>query len=169
MKILLFSSLLALASTPVLLAQQAPASATVKTKVKPAGQPSVKTKTTQAAPASSVAGPSDAMIDDKANALTTNMQQNLGLAPAQVEKVRVINRRAVEMVENGRVTYRAEPAKLAGVIQTAGRTRLELLKDVLTPAQFAKYQHKREEKMGIPNTQGPIGNAAPGLGGRGEE
>jgi len=166
MKTLLLSSLLALAVAPALLAQQAPAAATVKTKVKPEGQPSVKTKTTQA---EATARPSDALIDEKADALTTNMQQNLGLSPAQLEKVRVINRRAVEMVENGRVTYRTEPAKLAGVIQTAGRTRLELLKDVLTPAQFAKYQKKREEKMGIPNTQGPIGNQAPGLGSRGED
>ena len=43
MKLLLLSSLLVLATVPAVLAQ-APAPATVKTKVKPVGQPSVKTK-----------------------------------------------------------------------------------------------------------------------------
>jgi hypothetical protein len=167
MKILLLASLLALASAPSVLAQQAPGAATVKTKVKPAGQASVKTKTTPAPPTEAFEAPSDAIIDAKANGLTTNMQQNLGLSPQQVEKVRAINRRAVEMVETARARYRTEPRKVANVVETAGRSRLELLKDVLTPAQFAKYQRKREEKMGIPNGQGPVGNAAPGL--RGEE
>ena len=166
MKFLLLSSLLALATAPAVLAQQSPATATVKTKVKPMGQPSVKSKTTQTTEAAPMAdGPSDAMIDAKTNGLTSNMQQNLALAPAQLEKVRAINRQGVEMVENARVHYRADPRKLGGIIETAGRTRLERLKDVLTPAQFAKYQRKREEKMGIPNTQGPIGNQAPGLPG----
>lgn len=166
MKFLLLSSLLALAAAPAVLAQQAPATATVKTKVKPVGQPSVKTKTTQSPEAAPTAdGPSDAMIDAKANGLTANMQQNLALAPAQVEKVRAINRQGVEMVETARVRYRTDPRKLAGIIETAGRTRLERLKDVLTPAQFDKYQRKREEKMGIPNAQGTRGNQAPGLGG----
>ena len=44
MKLLLLSSLLLLGSAPLVLAQ-APAAAIVKTKVKPVGQPSVKTKT----------------------------------------------------------------------------------------------------------------------------
>lgn len=167
MNILLLSSLLAFASAPSVLAQQAPTASTVKTKVKPVGQASVKTKTTPAAPTEAGAAPSDAMVDAKANGLTTNMQQNLGLTPQQVEKVRAINRRAVEMVETARLRYPTEPRKVANIVDTAGRTRLEFLKDVLTPAQFAKYQRKREEKMGIPNGQGPVGNAAPGL--RGEE
>ena len=41
MKLLLLSSLLALATAPAVLAQ-APTATTVKTKAKPAGQPSVK-------------------------------------------------------------------------------------------------------------------------------
>ena len=157
---------LALLTAPV--AAHAQASVTVKTKVKPAGQPSVKTKTkvtTASAEAPETVFAPDAVVDAKTNALTTNMQQNLGLNPQQTEKVRVINRRGVEMVESGRLRHKADPRKLAGIIESAGRSRLEALKDVLTPAQFNKYQRKREEKMGVPNVQGVQGNAAPGLGG----
>ena len=166
MKSLLLSPLLVLAllaSGPAVHAQ-----AVVKTKVKPAGQPGVKTKTKLAAapaPTAETVFAPDAVVDAKTNGLTTNMQQNLGLSPQQTEKVRVINRRGVEQVESGRLRYKADPRKLAGIIESAGRSRLEALKDVLTPAQFNKYQRKREEKMGVPNVQGVQGNAAPGLGG----
>ena len=164
MKLLLLPPLLALALLSAAPAVQA--QATVKTKVKPAGQPSMKTKTI-VPDEFPVAAPPDAVIDAKANALTNNMQQNLGLTPQQTEKARVINRRAVEQVETGRLRYKADPRKLAGVVESAGRSRLEALKDVLNPAQFGKYQRKREEKMGVPNVQGVQGNAAPGLGGGG--
>ena len=142
--------------------------AIVKTKVKPTGQPSMKTKTkVTAAPAEApeIVFAPVAVVDAKANALTTNMQQNLGLNPQQTEKVRAINRRGVELVETGRLRCKADPRKLAGIIESAGRSRLEALKDVLTLSQFNKYQRKREEKMGVPNVQGVQGNAAPGLGG----
>ena len=169
MKSLLFSSLLALAASPAVLAQ-APAAA-LKTKVKPAGQPSVKNKTTRIAavapPADEV--PSDEAITAKSNALTANMQQNLALTPQQTEKVRVINRRGVEQVEYGRARYRTDPRKLVGIVESAGRSRLEALKDVLSTAQFNKYQRKREEKMGVPNVQGVQGTAPPGLGGPGDQ
>jgi hypothetical protein len=170
MKILLLSSLLAVAAAPATFAQ---APATVKTKIKPAGQPSVKTKTTQSKPtaapeaaAETIFAP-DAVVDAKANALTANMQQNLGLNPQQTEKLRVINRRAVEQVETGHLRYKSDPRKLAGIVESASSSRLSAIKDVLTPAQFAKYQRKREEKMGVPNAQGVQGNPAPGLGGGG--
>ena len=165
MKLLLLSAMLALATAPAALAQSP---ATVKTKVKPAGQASVKTK---AKPAAAAAEPADlptapaAVVDPKANALTANMQQNLGLSPQQTEKVRVINRRAVENVETARLRYKTDPRKLAGIIETISSSRLSAIKDVLTPAQFAKYQRKREEKMGVPNVQGVQGTPPPGLGG----
>lgn len=166
MKLLLLSSVLALAAAPAALAQ-APTAATIKTKVKPAGQPSVKTKTTQTPPdaGAPAEAPSDAVIDAKANALTANMQTNLGLSPQQTEKVRAINRRGVENVESARARYRTDPRKLAGIVESIGSSRLSALKDVLTPAQFAKYQRKREEKMGVPNVQGVQGTPPPGLGG----
>ena len=162
MKLLLLSSLLALAPAPAVLAQ-APAPATLKTKVKPVGQPSAKTKTPLATV--DAAGPAEAVVDAKANALTANMQKNLGLSPQQTEKVRVINRRAVEQVESARLRYRADPRKLAGLVESIGSSRLSALKDVLAPAQFDKYQRKREEKMGVPNVQGVQGTPPPGLGG----
>jgi hypothetical protein len=164
MKLLLLSSLLALATVSAALAQSP---ATVKTKVKPVGQASVKTKTTAAAsaPAAEAPAPPAATVDAKANALTANMQQNLGLSPQQTEKVRAINRRSVEGLESARLQYKTDPRKLAGVIETISSSRLSAIKDVLTPAQFAKYQRKREEKMGVPNVQGVQGTPPPGLGG----
>jgi hypothetical protein len=169
MKSLLLSSLLALAAASPVLAQ-APATATVKTKVKPAGQASVKTKTAGVPDAGApVDGPSDAMVDAKAEALTVNMQKNLALTPQQTEKVRVINRRGVDNVETARLRYRTDPRKLAGIVESIGSSRLSALKDVLTPAQFQKYQRKREEKMGVPNVQGVQGTPPPGLGGNGDQ
>ncbi|MBD2770018.1 hypothetical protein IC235_19190 [Hymenobacter sp. BT664] len=166
MKLVLLSSLLALAAVSPALAQ-APTAATVKTSVKPAGQPGVKTKSPQASSApANVAGPTDEEIDAKANALTANMQKNLGLSPQQTEKLRAINRRGVDAVELARMRYRTDPRKLSGVVESISSSRLSAIKDVLTPAQFDKYQRKREEKMGIPNVQGVQGTPPPGLGGR---
>ena len=167
MKPLLLAPLLALTvglAGPAAHAQSRPV---VKTKVKPAAGPSVKAKGPRpAAPAPAfdetlVADP--AVVDAKANGLTTNMQRNLGLSPQQTEKVRVINRRAVEQVETSFLRYKTDPRKLSGIVESAGSSRLSAIKDVLTPAQFAKYQAEREKKMGIPNVQGVQGNPAPGL------
>lgn len=139
----------------------------VKTKAKADAQPTVKTKTlgpAAVAPPEAAPAPLSASAEARANALTTNMQQNLGLSPQQTEKVRAINQRGVAAVENARARYRTDPGKLKGLIDGIGQSRLEALKDVLNPAQFDKYQRKREEKMGVPNVQGVQGNAAPGLG-----
>ena len=103
-------------------------------------------------------------VEDRANALTTNMAQALGLTPAQVEKVRAVNVKSVRNVEAARQRYRQDPTKLRGYIEDIGLARLEQLKEVLTPAQFTRYQRKREEKMGVPTSQGAQGNPPPGLG-----
>lgn len=109
-------------------------------------------------------------VEARANALTTNMAQGLGLTPAQAEKVRVINTKSVRNVEAARQRFRQDPAKLRGYIDDIGLARLDQLKEVLTPVQFTRYQRKREEKMGIPNAQGVQGTPPPGLGSnRGEE
>jgi hypothetical protein len=105
-----------------------------------------------------------ASVEARANALTINMTQALGLTPAQVEKVRVINTNSVRNVEAARVRFHQDPGKLRGYIEDIGLARLDQLKDVLTPVQFTRYQRKREEKMGIPNVQGVQGNPPPGLG-----
>ena len=119
------------------------------------------------AKAPSAAGASAAeIIAARADALTANMTQALGLSPAQVEKVRVINTNSVRNLEAARQRYRQEPAKLRAFLGDIGLARLEQLKDVLTPAQFGRYQQKREEKMGIPQVGGGSqGTPPPGLGG----
>ena len=175
MKSLLLLPLLALATAaaaPAAVAQ--PSSTTVKAKVKPAGRPSVKSKTTTVASANTEqAAPvkpelSDEQIDARANALTANMQKNLSLTPQQTEKVRAINRRSVEQVETIRARYKTDPRKMVPRIDDVSSSRLSALKDVLNPAQFDKYQRKREEKMGLPSSQAAQGTPPPGLGGGGE-
>jgi hypothetical protein len=111
-----------------------------------------------------IASATPTSVESRANALTNNMAQALGLTPAQVEKVRVINTNSVRNVEAARVRFRQDPGKLRGYIEDIGLARLDQLKDVLTPVQFTRYQRKREEKMGIPNVQGVQGNPPPGLG-----
>jgi Spy/CpxP family protein refolding chaperone len=127
------------------------------------------TATTSATPRPAKA-PAPTSAAARAEALTTNMTQALGLTPAQTEKVRAINTTAVRNVETARQRYGEEPAKLRGYIDDVSLARLDRLKDVLTPAQFARYQQKREEKMGIPTIRGNQGTPPPGLrGGREEE
>lgn len=99
----------------------------------------------------------------RVEALTASMTQALGLTPAQAEKVRAINTTAVRNVETARQRYGQEPAKLRSYIDDVSLARLDRLKDVLTSAQFARYQQKREEKMGIPTIRGNQGTPPPGL------
>jgi hypothetical protein len=106
-------------------------------------------------------------VEDRVTALTNNMVQALGLTPAQAEKVRVINTNSVRNVEAARQRYSTNPTKLRGSIEDIGLARLEQLKDVLTPAQFGRYQQKREEKLGIPTVRGYQGTPPPTLGSNG--
>ena len=118
-------------------------------------------------PASAASAPA-ATADERVNALTTNMAQALSLTPAQIEKVRDINTKSVRNVEAARQRYGQNPTKLRGYIEDIGLARLEQLKDVLTPAQFNRYQQKREEKLGVPTVRGYQGTPPPGMGnGRG--
>ena len=112
--------------------------------------------------------PPEAQVEARANALTSNMQKALALNPEQVEKVRQINLTSVRGVESARLNYRQEVRKMASIVDDIGQARLSALKNVLSPAQFDKYQRKREEKMGVPNTQGIQGNPVPGLPSQGE-
>ncbi|QNH63733.1 hypothetical protein [Hymenobacter sediminicola] len=173
MKTPLLATLLLLSAPTLLLAQT---TTTVKTKTKPASGPATKTKTT--APAARPAAPpakatlppaAEAQAESRANALTANMQKALALNPQQVEKVRQINLISVRGVETARLTYRQDVRKMASVVDDIGQSRLGALKDVLTPAQFDKYQRKREEKMGVPSGQAAQGTPVPGLGSRYEE
>ncbi|WP_157807421.1 hypothetical protein [Hymenobacter chitinivorans] len=166
MKPSLLASLLL--SAAVAQAQTAPVKTKTKTEV--AGT-TVKTKAKTTAPAAApkpAPAPSAEKVEAKANALTDNMRQGLNLTPAQTEKVRQINLTSVRNVETARLQYRADVRKLNAVVDDIGQSRLAMLKDVLAPDQFAKYQRKREEKMGVPNATGAQGNAAPGLPSRDE-
>lgn len=102
--------------------------------------------------------------EERVNALTNNMVQALGLNPAQAEKVRTINTNSVRNVEAARQRFADNPTKLRSYIEDIGLARLEQLKDVLTPAQFSRYQQKREEKLGIPTVKGYQGTPPPSLG-----
>ncbi len=107
--------------------------------------------------------------EERVATLTASMTQALGLTPAQIEKVRDINTKSVRNLEAARQRYGQNPTKLRGSIDDIGLARLEQLKDVLTPAQFNRYQQKREEKLGVPTVRGYQGTPPPSLGGRGGE
>lgn len=137
---------------------------TVKTKTKTTAPAKAKTEVPTAPPQVD-----EAKIEAQAKGLTQNLKQALGLTPQQEEKVLQINQRCIRQVEVARIQYRQDLRKLNSVIDDVGSSRLTLLKDVLTPAQFNKYQQAREKKMGVPNVTGNQGNAVPGLPpGRGE-
>ncbi|SMB98554.1 hypothetical protein SAMN00120144_3842 [Hymenobacter roseosalivarius DSM 11622] len=104
-------------------------------------------------------------VEARAKALTDNMRQALGLTPQQVIKVNQINLNSVRGVETARLRYRTNLRKLNGVVEDIGSARMSALKDVLSADQFTRYQRKREEKMGVPNTSAAQGNPVPGLPG----
>ncbi|MFD2784528.1 hypothetical protein [Hymenobacter rubripertinctus] len=149
MKTFLLLAGLTLATAPGLLAQ-------TPARPKPAARPAT-------APPAPVLN--EEQIATRANGLTTNMQKALGLNPQQAERVGQINLVSVRNVETARHKYRQDVRKMAGVIETIGQSRLEMMKEVLSPAQFDKYQRKREEKMGVPSAPASQGNPAPGLPG----
>ncbi|MET4105174.1 hypothetical protein [Hymenobacter sp. UYP22] len=157
MKTLLLAALLTLTATSVSLAQ------TTATRPKPPTKPAAKPAAASAQPAPPVLN--EQQVAARANALTDNMQKALGLNPQQLEKVRQINLLSVRGVESARQKYARNVRKMAGVVDDIGQSRLAMLKETLTPAQFDKYQRKREEKMGVPSSQGIQGNAVPGLPG----
>lgn len=123
-------------------------------------KPATPARTQPTAPAPTP--PAD-KVEARAKALTDNMRQALALNPAQTAKVSQINLTSVRNVETARLQYRTDLRKLNGIIADIGQSRLAALKDVLSAEQFARYQRKREEKMGIPNTSAAQGNAVPGL------
>ena len=118
------------------------------------------------APATKPAPPT-ATAEERLDALTNNMVQVLGLTPAQAEKVRVINAASMRSGETARQRYKDNPAKFHGMLEDITLARLEKLKDVLTPAQFNRYQQKREEKLGVPTVRGYQGTPPPSLGSNG--
>ncbi|RSK43603.1 hypothetical protein [Hymenobacter perfusus] len=153
MKTPLLAALLTLTATPALLAQTTP------------GRSASQAKPSTTAAARPAPALNEQQVEARANALTDNMQKALGLTPQQLEKVRQINLISVRGVESARQKYARNVRKMAGVVDDIGQSRLSMLKETLTPAQFDKYQRKREEKMGVPSSQGAQGNPVPGLPG----
>ncbi|QIL75179.1 hypothetical protein [Hymenobacter sp. HDW8] len=143
----------------------APGFAQAQTAAKPkaaaaATKPKAATPAKTSAPAPTP--PAD-KVEARAKALTDNMRQALGLTPPQVVKVNQINLTSVRNVETARLRYRTDLRKLNGIVEDIGQSRLAALKEVLSPDQFNRYQRKREEKMGVPNTSAAQGNPVPGL------
>ena len=129
----------------------------------PNGATKSKTSAPTAAPTRPAATPPEAQVEARATALTNNMQKALALNPAQVEKVQQINLVSVRSVESARLNHRQNVRKMAAIVDDIGQARMSALKNVLSPAQFDKYQRKREEKMGVPSAQGNQGTPVPGL------
>ncbi len=119
-----------------------------------AAQAAVKPSAPKAArpPAASKPAPAPAGIkpEERARQMTASMTQALGLAAEQVKKVQEINLLSVQRVEEARRTYARKLPQMRAEIELIGNSRLSLLKDVLTAAQFRAYDVMREQKMGIP-------------------
>ena len=122
-------------------------------------KPSAPAPVAKAAPAQNA--------EERVATLTNSMVQALSLTPAQAEKVRVINTNGVRNVEAARQRFKDNPAKLRSYIDDISLARLDQLKEVLTATQFARYQQKREETLGIPTVRGYQGTPPPSLGSNG--
>ncbi|WP_018478583.1 hypothetical protein [Pontibacter roseus] len=100
-----------------------------------------QTKTAQSAPKS---------VEQRADDITAGMVKNLRLQPDQARKLQEINRTSMRHAEEARTKLKSDPRKLAQQMDIISQTRLSQIKDVLTEQQFAQYQSRREEKMGVP-------------------
>ena len=89
-------------------------------------------------------------VEQRANDITQGMATHLRLTPEQTQKVGKINLTSMKKAEKVLTKYKNDPRKVAAEMDVINQTRLSLIKDVLTPLQFAQYQQRREEKMGVP-------------------
>ncbi|MBD1395593.1 hypothetical protein H9Q13_00310 [Pontibacter sp. JH31] len=89
-------------------------------------------------------------VEQRADEITAGMVKNLRLVPQQVAKLKEVNRNSMRQAEEARSRYKSDPRKLAEQMDIISQTRLSLIKDILTEQQFAQYQSRREEKMGVP-------------------
>ncbi|PKV76191.1 hypothetical protein [Pontibacter ramchanderi] len=103
--------------------------------------PAQKARTAQSAPTT---------IEQRADEITAGMVKNLRLSPKQAAQLKDVNRSSMKFAEEARKKYRDNPPKLAQQMDIISQTRLSQIKDILTEQQFAQYQSRREEKMGVP-------------------
>jgi Spy/CpxP family protein refolding chaperone len=114
--------------------------------------PAQKAATTQSAPKT---------VEQRADDITAGMVKNLRLSPKQAAELKDVNRNNMKFAEEARKKHRDNPRKLAEQMDIISQTRLSQIKDILTEQQFAQYQSRREEKMGVPRearsnpSQGP--------------
>ena len=114
--------------------------------------PAAPSKTAVPSKKGSPAGPAAGSIkpEDRARQMTSSMTQALGLMTEQIARVQEINLQAVQRVEDARRTFARQLPRMRAEIDLIGRSRLSLLKNVLTEQQFRAYATMREQKMGIP-------------------
>lgn len=103
--------------------------------------PAQKAATTRSAPTT---------LEQRADEITAGMVKNLRLSPKQAAELKDVNRSSMKFAETARKKYRDNPPKLAQQMDMISQTRLSQIKDILTEQQFAQYQSRREEKMGVP-------------------
>jgi Spy/CpxP family protein refolding chaperone len=89
-------------------------------------------------------------VEQRADEITAGMVKNLRLSSKQATALKDINRNSMQQAEEARKKHRDEPRTLAQQMDIISQTRLSQIKDVLTEQQFAQYQSRREEKMGVP-------------------
>lgn len=89
-------------------------------------------------------------LEQRADEITAGMVKNLRLTPKQATALKDINRNSMLLAEDARKKHRDDPRKTAQQMDLISQTRLSQIKDVLTEQQFAQYQARREEKMGVP-------------------
>jgi Spy/CpxP family protein refolding chaperone len=100
-------------------------------------------------------------VEQRADDITAGMVKNLRLSPKQATELKDVNRNSMKFAEEARKKHRDNPRKLAEQMDIISQTRLSQIKDILTEQQFAQYQSRREEKMGVPRearsnpSQGP--------------
>ena len=103
--------------------------------------PAQKARTNQSAPTT---------LEQRADEITAGMVKNLRLSPKQATELKDVNRSSLKFAEEARKKHRDNPPKLAQQMDMISQTRLSQIKDILTEQQFAQYQSRREEKMGVP-------------------
>ncbi|MBB6610749.1 hypothetical protein H7F15_06845 [Pontibacter sp. Tf4] len=92
-----------------------------------------------------------ASLEQRATAITNGMVKHLQLNPEQARRLAEVNLNSMKMAEEAKKKYKKDPKKVVAQLDAISETRLSLIKDILTPQQFAQYQQRREEKMGVPN------------------
>ena len=89
-------------------------------------------------------------VEQRAADITSGMAKHLRLTPEQAKQVGEINLNSMKQADKVLKQYKNDPKKAAAEMDVISQSRLSLIKDVLTPQQFAQYQQRREEKMGVP-------------------